>query len=163
MKPSSPALGLGADANPEAINLLGHNRARLEGFFAAIGERSFRASQLLKWVHQLGVDDYAEMSNLSKSLRTRLGEISALRPPEAVSEQRSADGTVKWLVKVDSGNCIETVFIPEADRGTLCISSQVGCTLNCSFCHTGTQPLVRNLTAAEIVGQILVARDELQE
>ncbi|MFT5448525.1 MAG: 23S rRNA (adenine2503-C2)-methyltransferase [Gammaproteobacteria bacterium] len=160
---SSPTLEVGAGAPPEALNLLGHNRARLESFFADIGEQSFRASQLLKWVHQLGVDDYAEMSNLSKSLRTRLGEISALRPPEAVSEQRSADGTVKWLIKVDSGNCIETVFIPEADRGTLCISSQVGCALNCSFCATAQQGFNRNLSSAEVIGQLWLARRALED
>lgn len=160
---SSPTIEVDADANAGAVNLLGHNRARLEGFFADIGERSFRASQLLKWVHQLGVDDYAQMSNLSKSLRTRLGQVSALRPPEAVSAQRSADGTVKWLIRVDSGNCIETVFIPEAGRGTLCISSQVGCALNCSFCATAQQGFNRNLSSAEIIGQLWLARRALED
>ena len=160
---SSPAPAAGEEGDRNAINLLGHNRARLEGFFADIGEPSFRARQLLKWVHQLGVDDYAEMSNLSKSLRSRLGEMTSLRPPEAVSEQRSADGTVKWLIKVDSGNCIETVFIPEADRGTLCISSQVGCALNCSFCATAQQGFNRNLSSAEVIGQLWLARRALAD
>lgn len=145
------------------LNLLGHNRARLEDFFTGIGERSFRASQLMKWVHQLGVDDYQQMSNLSKSLRKQLQETSALRPPEIVSEQRSSDGTVKWMIKVDSGNCIETVFIPEVDRGTLCVSSQVGCALNCSFCSTAQQGFNRNLSSAEIIGQLWLARRALND
>ena len=146
-----------------AKNLLGHNRARLESFFASIGERSFRANQLLKWVHQVGTDDFAQMNNLSKPLRERLSEIATLRAPEVVSEQRSADGTVKWLVQVDAGNCIETVFIPEAGRGTLCISSQVGCALNCSFCATAQQGFNRNLTSAEIIGQLWLARRALND
>jgi 23S rRNA (adenine2503-C2)-methyltransferase len=144
-------------------NLLGYNRARLESFFATIGERSFRASQVMKWAHQQGTTDFAQMSNLSKPLREQLDEIAALCPPAVVSEQRSADGTVKWLVQVDAGNCIETVFIPEADRGTLCISSQVGCALNCSFCSTAQQGFNRNLTSAEIIGQLWLARRALND
>ncbi len=150
----------GADG---ALNLLGHNRARLESFFTASGERPFRATQLIKWVHQLGIDNFAQMSNLSKPLRERLGAMNALRPPEMVSEQRSADGTVKWLIRVDAGNCIETVFIPESDRGTLCISSQVGCALNCSFCATARQGFNRNLSSAEIIGQLWLARRALDD
>ncbi len=142
-------------------NLLGHNRERLEALFAQMGERAFRASQVLKWVHQLGVDDWARMSNLSKDLRERLADAWLLRPPEVVSEQRSADGTVKWLLRVDTGNCIETVFIPEEGRGTLCVSSQVGCALNCSFCSTAQQGFNRNLSSAEIVGQLWLARRAL--
>lgn len=160
------ASGIIANTTSDAdgtVNLLGHNRAHLESFFADLGERSFRASQLMKWVHQLGIDNVAEMSNLSKPLRERLGQMSTLRPPEVVSEQRSADGTVKWLLKVDSGNCIETVFIPEAERGTLCISSQVGCALNCSFCSTAQQGFNRNLSSAEIIGQLWLARRALND
>ena len=129
----------------------------MEAFFSGLGEKSFRATQVLQWVHQRGVDDFAAMSNLSKELRARLQETAQIRLPELVMEQDSRDGTRKWLLKLDSGNCIETVFIPEADRGTLCISSQVGCSLNCTFCSTAQQGFNRNLTAAEIIGQLLVA------
>ena len=142
-------------------NLLGHGRTRLEALFEGMGERTFRASQLMKWVHQLGEDDFDAMTNLSKDLRERLSESACLRPPELVSEQRSEDGTIKWLMRVDAGNCIETVFIPEESRGTLCISSQVGCALNCSFCSTAQQGFNRNLTSAEIVGQLWLARRAL--
>jgi 23S rRNA (adenine2503-C2)-methyltransferase len=142
-------------------NLLGHNRKRLESVFDDMGERSFRASQLMKWVHQLGETDFEGMSNLSKALRRRLSESASLHAPEVVSEQRSEDGTVKWLLRVDSGNCIETVFIPETDRGTLCVSSQVGCALNCSFCSTAQQGFNRNLSSSEIIGQLWLARRAL--
>jgi 23S rRNA (adenine2503-C2)-methyltransferase len=120
-----------------------------------------RIEQVWQWIYHRGVRDFAEMTNLAKDLRTRLAEIFTLERPEVVERQISADGTRKYLLRVAGGGEIETVYIPEADRGTLCVSSQIGCTLTCSFCHTGTQRLVRNLTAAEIVGQILVARDDL--
>jgi 23S rRNA (adenine2503-C2)-methyltransferase len=146
-------LNLAADK----INLLNFDRKEMEAFFAGVGEKAFRATQVLQWVHQRGVDDFAAMSNLSKDLRTRLQDTAEIRLPELVMEQGSRDGTRKWLLKLDSGNCIETVFIPEIDRGTLCVSSQVGCSLNCTFCSTAQQGFNRNLTTAEIIGQLLVA------
>ena len=145
----------------EPVNLLGCNRDRLDVLFQSLGERGFRASQVLKWMHQHGEDDFQRMSNLSAALRERLAGLACVRPPEVVSEQRSADGTVKWLLRVDSGNCIETVFIPEHGRGTLCVSSQVGCALNCSFCSTARQGFNRNLSVAEIIGQLWLARRAL--
>lgn len=139
------------------INLLNFDRQEMEAFFAGVGEKAFRATQVLQWVHQRGVDNFADMTNLSKDLRARLQETADIRLPELVMEQGSRDGTRKWLLKLDSGNCIETVFIPETDRGTLCVSSQVGCSLNCTFCSTAQQGFNRNLSAAEIIGQLLVA------
>jgi len=141
----------------DKINLLNFDRQAMEAFFTAAGEKAFRATQVLQWVHQRGVDDFAAMSNLSMALRARLQETAEIRFPELVMEQGSRDGTRKWLLRLDSGNCIETVFIPETDRGTLCVSSQVGCSLNCSFCSTAQQGFNRNLSAAEIIGQLLVA------
>ncbi|PJN93900.1 23S rRNA (adenine(2503)-C(2))-methyltransferase RlmN, partial [Amaricoccus sp. HAR-UPW-R2A-40] len=120
-----------------------------------------RIEQVWQWIYHRGLRDFSEMTNLAKDLRTRLADQFMLERPEVVERQISADGTRKYLLRVAGGGEIETVYIPEADRGTLCVSSQIGCTLTCSFCHTGTQRLVRNLTAAEIVGQILVARDDL--
>jgi 23S rRNA (adenine2503-C2)-methyltransferase len=142
-------------------NLLDLDKEALQAFFAREGEKSFRASQLLQWIYQFGVSDFSAMTNLSKALRARLTEMAEIRAPEVVSEQRSSDGTIKWLLRVDSGNCIETVFIPEAERGTLCISSQVGCTLNCRFCSTAQQGFNRNLSVAEIIGQVWVAHQAL--
>ncbi len=139
------------------INLLNLNRQELEGFFADIGEKSFRATQLLKWIYHEGVDDFDLMTNLSKGLRARLGELAEIRLPEIESAHPSKDGSVKWVLRLDNGNHIETVFIPESDRGTLCVSSQVGCTLNCSFCSTARQGFNRNLTTAEIIGQVIIA------
>jgi 23S rRNA (adenine2503-C2)-methyltransferase len=130
-------------------------------------ELAMRASQLWHWIYHRGVREFPAMRNIARPLLERLGESFTLDRPEIVAEQVSVDGTRKWLLRMapahvfDKGAEIETVYIPESDRGTLCVSSQVGCTLNCSFCHTGTMPLVRNLTAAEIVGQVLVARDRL--
>jgi 23S rRNA (adenine2503-C2)-methyltransferase len=138
-------------------NLLGLTREQLELFFVALGEKPFRANQVCKWVHQLGIRDFSQMTNLSNALRSKLNLVAEVRPPEIVSEQISRDGTIKWLVRVDSGNCVETVFIPEDDRGTLCVSSQVGCALDCSFCSTAQQGFNRNLTAAEIIGQLWLA------
>jgi len=145
------------DQSPSRVNLLSLDRQAMAGFFTRLGEKAFRATQLLQWVHQRGVDDLEAMSNLSRSLRARLHEIAEIRLPELVMEQGSRDGTRKWLLRLDSGNCIETVFIPEEDRGTLCVSSQVGCSLNCSFCSTAQQGFNRNLGAAEIIGQLVVA------
>ena len=139
------------------VNLLDFDRAGLETFFAELGEKPFRAVQILKWLYQFGVNDFDEMSNLSKSLREQLKEKAEVRLPEIVTEQHSADGTSKWLLRLDSGNCVETVFIPEDDRGTLCVSSQIGCALECSFCSTAQQGFNRNLTTGEIIGQLWVA------
>jgi len=142
----------------QAVNLLGLTRAQLGDYFHQLGERPFRAVQVLKWVHQQLVTDFAAMTNLSKALRTRLAREAAVRLPEIVSTQRSADGTIKWLVRVASDNCIEMVFIPDEPRGTLCISSQVGCALNCTFCSTARQGFNRNLDSAEIIAQVWLAR-----
>ena len=122
-----------------------------------------RARQLWHWIYWRGATDFDVMTTLSKDLRKRLSEVCTLARPEIVTEQISEDGTRKWLLRFAPGVEVETVFIPEEDRGTLCVSSQVGCTLNCRFCHTGTQALVRNLTAQEIVAQVLIARDSLKE
>ncbi|MFQ6021201.1 MAG: 23S rRNA (adenine(2503)-C(2))-methyltransferase RlmN [Acidiferrobacterales bacterium] len=139
------------------LNLLGLDREGMMALFADLGERPFRASQVIQWIHRHGVEDVERMTNLSKPLRDRLQRIACVQAPSVVSDQIAADGTRKWLLQVDNDNCIETVFIPEEDRGTLCVSSQVGCTLNCSFCATGKQGFNRNLSAAEIVGQLRLA------
>jgi 23S rRNA (adenine2503-C2)-methyltransferase len=136
------------------INLFDLDEVRMRTFFESIGEKPFRAQQILKWVYHQGVTDFAEMTNLSLSLRQRLEALAILEPPSVLSEQRSADGTVKWLMGFGGGNAVETVFIPETSRGTLCISSQVGCALNCTFCSTGAQGFNRNLTTGEIIGQV---------
>ena len=136
------------------VNLLDFDAAGLAGYFESIGERGFRATQVVKWVHQLGIADFDAMTNLSRVLREHLREHSAIRPPALVTEQISRDGTRKWLMRVDSGNSIETVFIPDGERGTLCVSSQVGCPLDCAFCATARQGFSRNLTVAEIIGQV---------
>jgi len=141
--------------------LLNLDRAALEAFFVRQGEKAFRASQILKWVHQQGVGDFNRMTNLSKPLRSHLEHIATLDVPEIITTQVSSDGTRKWLLRLADGNAIETVFIPEADRGTLCVSSQVGCSLNCSFCSTARQGYNRNLTTAEIIAQLWVASREL--
>ena len=138
-------------------NLLGMSHEKLLALFQSMGESAFRATQVLKWIHQHGVDDIDAMTNISRDLRTKLKARAEIRAPEVVSELLSADGTRKWLIRVAGGDCIETVFIPEDDRGTLCISSQVGCALDCSFCSTGKQGFNRDLTAAEIIGQLWIA------
>ncbi|MGD8566498.1 MAG: 23S rRNA (adenine(2503)-C(2))-methyltransferase RlmN [Gammaproteobacteria bacterium] len=142
-------------------NLLDLSRTDLEAFFADLGEKPFRATQVLKWIYQHGVSDFDTMTNLSKALRSKLGDIADIRLPRVVASQRSSDGTHKWVLEIDSGNHIETVFIPEQDRGTLCVSSQVGCALACSFCSTAQQGFNRNLSTAEIIGQLWVANREL--
>ena len=139
------------------VNLLGLTVAQLGDFFETIGERRFRAVQVLKWIHQRGASDFQAMTDLGRALRDRLTEVAEICPPEVVSEQDSADGTCKWLIRVAGGDCVETVYIPERGRGTLCVSSQIGCTLDCSFCATGKQGFNRDLTAAEIIGQVWVA------
>ena len=143
------------------VNLLGFDRTALTGFVADLGEPSYRTDQILKWVHQRNVTDFNEMTDLSKQLRGRLSEIALIKGLDAVSDIVSEDGTRKWLLELEDGNCIETVFIPEESRGTLCISSQVGCSLTCSFCATGRQGFNRNLTTAEIVAQVLFAINKL--
>ncbi len=152
------------NAQPSSkTNLIGFDRAQMEAFFAGIGEKPFRATQVMKWIHQLGVSDFAEMTNLSKALREKLAETCEITTPAILSDQLSEDGTRKWLLSVPGKSAIEMVFIPEEDRGTLCVSSQVGCTLDCSFCATGKQGFNRDLTPAEIVGQVWLAKKLLGE
>ncbi|WP_113888135.1 23S rRNA (adenine(2503)-C(2))-methyltransferase RlmN [Roseiarcus fermentans] len=157
--------------DPAPLSLAGASRAELSGALASLGaperELKMRVSQLWHWIYHRGARDFASMRNIARPLLAALAEGHDLARPEVVAEQVSSDGTRKWLLRMrpahahDKGAEIECVYIPESDRGTLCVSSQVGCTLNCTFCHTGTMPLVRNLTAAEIVGQVLAARDRL--
>ncbi len=146
-------------------NLVGMTRDGLADALRAAGtpedQVAMRSRQLWQWIYHRGVADFAAMTNLARDYRALLAEHFTIERPEIVTRQISEDGTRKYLLRIAGGHEIETVYIPEEDRGTLCVSSQVGCTLTCSFCHTGTQRLVRNLTAAEIVGQILVARDDL--
>lgn len=147
----------------DKVNLMGFDRQSMEAYFASLGEKSFRASQVMKWIHQVGVSDFAEMTNLSKTLRALLSERAQISLPEIISDDLSEDGTRKWLLKVPGKSAIEMVFIPEDSRGTLCVSSQVGCTLNCSFCATGKQGYNRDLTTAEIIGQVWLAKHLLSE
>lgn len=147
----------------EPQNLLGMDRPAMERYFVEIGEKAFRAKQLTKWIHQLGVIDLDQMSNLSKALRAELRQKAIIQHPEVVLDELSKDGTRKWVLQLSDGNRIETVFIPEADRGTLCVSSQVGCALDCSFCSTGRQGFNRNLSSAEIISQLWLATQLLEE
>ena len=139
------------------VNLLGLSRKKMEAYFLTIGEKKFRAEQVLKWIHHHRVDNFDDMTNISKSLRERLKANAEIRGPEVVSSHFSEDGTCKWVVRVASGSCVETVFIPDNGRGTLCVSSQAGCSLDCSFCSTGKQGFNSDLTVAEIIGQVWVA------
>ncbi len=136
------------------VNLFNLNRAGLEEFFVTLGEKSFRAQQVMKWIYHQGVTDFEQMTNLGKSLRERLAEVAVIEPLRIVTEQVSDDGTRKWLMALGERNAIEAVYIPEPGRGTLCVSSQVGCALNCSFCSTATQGFNRNLETSEIIGQV---------
>ena len=145
-------------AAPERTNLLGLPRGEMQGFFASLGEKPFRAAQVLKWIHHRHAASFGAMTDLGKALRARLDTVAEIRAPEAVADRVSADGTRKWLFEVGAGNCVETVYIPDGDRGTLCVSSQVGCALNCTFCATAQQGFNRNLRASEIVGQLWAAR-----
>ena len=145
------------ESSIERVNLLGLTLPKMEAFFLSIGEKRFRGAQMVKWIHQQGVTDFDQMTNLSKSLRDRLKDIAEVRPPRVTFQGDSEDGTRKWLMEVDGGSKVETVYIPEGDRGTLCVSSQVGCSLDCSFCSTGKQGFNKNLTAAEIIGQVYLA------
>ena len=146
---------------PTAINLMSLDRMSMETWFSALGEKSFRARQVLQWIYQRRVTDIDAMTDLAKSLRARLNEGADIVFPEVAGQRVSTDGTVKWLLKLADGNCIETVFIPESGRGTLCVSSQVGCALNCSFCATARQGYNRNLSVDEIIGQVWVANRAL--
>ncbi|HEU4476350.1 MAG TPA: 23S rRNA (adenine(2503)-C(2))-methyltransferase RlmN [Methyloceanibacter sp.] len=165
MSPHSSAIALPKSERQRVTSLIGLSRAGLAACLRELGvpERQvrMRASQLWSWLHVRGASDFAGMTDIAQELRGELAEAFTLDRPEFVTEQLSVDGTRKWLLRLADGKEVETVYIPEGDRGTLCISSQVGCTLTCSFCHTGTQRLVRNLTAGEIVGQIMLARDRI--
>lgn len=153
---TSPAIVEVAEGSAK-MNLLGLPEAKLVAFFESIGEKKFRAIQVMKWIHQLGADNFDDMTNVSKDLRAKLKDIAEIRLPEVVQQFDSTDGTRKFLIRVSGNNVIETVFIPDGDRGTLCVSSQVGCSLDCSFCATGKQGFNRDLTAAEIIGQVWIA------
>ncbi|MCZ6804729.1 MAG: 23S rRNA (adenine(2503)-C(2))-methyltransferase RlmN [Proteobacteria bacterium] len=142
-------------------NLLDYDQKSLESYFIEIGDKSFRAQQVLKWIYHHGVVDFKLMTNFSKHLRSYLEQNTIIKLPEIITEQHSGDGTRKWLVQIDDNNSIETVFIPENDRGTLCISSQAGCPLDCKFCSTGQQGFNRNLSTSEIIGQAWIANKAL--
>ena len=155
---------MSAAANPAStpapkspINLFGLDRAALRAVFAEMGEKPFRADQVMQWIYRRGLDDFDGMTNVALALRERMKQCFEIRHPELVTEQVSKDGTRKWVLRLDGGNAVETVFIPEDDRGTLCISSQVGCAMDCSFCSTGKQGLNRNMTTAEIIAQVWFA------
>lgn len=139
------------------VNLLGLTQPQLEQFFESIGEKRFRAGQVMKWIHHFGAEDFDAMTNLGKALREKLKACAEIRGPEIVSQDISSDGTRKWVVRVASGSCVETVYIPVDGRGTLCVSSQAGCALDCSFCSTGKQGFNSDLSAAEIIGQVWIA------
>ena len=162
-------LSSASPARPAPVNLSGLTRTELQAALVASGltppeKARMRASQLWRWIHHFGVTDFAAMTDVAKELRSGLADHFTLARPEVVERQISKDGSRKWLIRTAPGIEIETVYIPDVGRaGALCVSSQVGCTLNCTFCHTGTQPLVRNLTAAEIIAQVQVARDDLEE
>ena len=133
----------------------------MEAFFLGLGEKKFRAHQVMKWMYHQRVIDFAGMSDVGKALRAKLESVAEIRPPRSIVDKHSTDGTAKWVLGLDGGNAVETVYIPEPTRGTLCVSSQVGCGLNCTFCSTATQGFARNLSAAEIVGQVWHAANEL--
>jgi len=143
------------------VNLLEFDLKGLTDYFQGIGEKPFRAKQVLRWLHHFGAEDFGQMTDLAKDLRAKLTEVAEIRPPRLVDEQASADGTRKFLLEVGPGNRVETVFIPEKDRGTLCVSTQVGCALECQFCSTGRQGFNRNLSVAEIIGQLWWANKQL--
>jgi len=142
-------------------NLFDYDRKGLRDLFAQLGEKPYRADQVMKWVYHRHVTDFAQMTDVGKSLRDKLSDAIEITPPNTLFEKQASDGTYKWLLGMDGGNAIEAVFIPETSRGTLCVSSQVGCGLNCQFCSTATQGFNRNLSAAEIIGQVWVAAKHL--
>ncbi len=168
-KPKSPTflvpeqnkIPLTVDTVSKRVNLLDLDEAGLRAFFESIGEKPFRAQQVMKWIYHQSVTDFSDMTNLGLALREKLQSIAEIRLPEILREQRSSDGTVKWLIGFQGGNAVETVYIPEPKRGTLCVSSQVGCALNCTFCSTGAQGFARNLGTAEIIGQVWLAANAL--
>lgn len=159
------ALNTAEQVTPQSVktNLLGLSVSKLGDFFEQLGEKRFRATQMVKWIHQMGECDFDQMTNLSKSLREKLHESAEICLPEVVSCQDSIDGTRKWLIRVEGGSCIEMVYIPEKDRGTLCVSSQIGCALDCSFCATGKQGFNRDLNTAEIIGQLWIAAQSFDQ
>ena len=144
-----------------AENLLNFDADQLTAWFAEQGEKPFRARQVLRWLHKAGEPDFDAMSDLAASLRAKLKESACVVAPKVMREELSEDGTRKWLLDVGTGNAVETVFIPEAERGTLCVSTQAGCALDCAFCSTGKQGFNRNLTVAEIIGQLWWANREI--
>jgi len=150
-----------ASARSNLVNLLDFDRKGLAAFFVEMGEKPFRATQLLKWIYQEDVTDFEQMTNLSKSLRAYLQEHCTITAPEMLVEQVASDGTRKWAIEMSGGNRVETVFIPEEKRGTLCVSSQIGCALACTFCSTAKQGFNRNLSVSEIIGQLYVAQQRL--
>jgi len=152
-----------ADAVVQPVNLLGLTRPELEAFVASLGSKPFRARQLMNWIYRRGCGDFAAMTDLARDFRAQLAARAEIRTPEVVTVQQASDGTRKWLLRADASQAFEMVFIPEADRGTLCISSQVGCALDCAFCSTAQQGFNRNLSSAEIVGQVWLAKQELGE
>lgn len=162
--PLNQEIGNGQEAALDTRkNLIGMDREDMLAAVLEMGEAKFRAKQLFQWVYNRGVTNFEDMTNMAKPLRAKMAEHFKIERPLVSVHQQSKDGTQKWLLKYDDGNEAETVYIPEDDRGTLCVSSQVGCTLTCKFCHTGTQKLVRNLTPGDIVGQVMLARDALGE
>ncbi len=158
----SRPLGAARRGLMQPVNLLDFDLEGMAAFCESLGEKRFRATQLFRWIHQRGAGDFAQMSDLAKSLRDKLADTATIAPLQIISEHVSADGTVKWLFDVGAGNAIETVFIPEDDRGTLCISSQAGCAVGCRFCSTGHQGFSRNLTSGEIVAQLWQAEHALR-
>jgi 23S rRNA (adenine2503-C2)-methyltransferase len=158
----SRPLGAARRGLMQPVNLLDFDLEGMAAFCESLGEKRFRATQLFRWIHQKGAGDFAQMSDLAKSLRDKLADTATIAPLQIISEHVSADGTVKWLFDVGAGNAIETVFIPEDDRGTLCISSQAGCAVGCRFCSTGHQGFSRNLTSGEIVAQLWQAEHALR-
>ncbi|WIG55311.1 MAG: 23S rRNA (adenine(2503)-C(2))-methyltransferase RlmN [Rhodanobacteraceae bacterium] len=148
-------------ADVARANLLDFDRHGMRDFFAGLGEKPYRADQVMKWIYHRLISDFGAMTDLGKSLREKLPEVAVVAPPKALLDKASSDGTRKWLLGMDAGNAVETVYIPEPTRGTLCVSSQIGCGLNCRFCSTGTQGFNRNLAASEIIGQVWHAAKQL--
>lgn len=145
------------------VDIYNLDKSELSQELSTMGEKSYRAEQIWHWLYVQGVTKFSQMSNLSPSLQEKLDKHFVISRQKIAVKQESTDGTIKWLLKLEDGNKVEVVFIPEKTRGTLCISSQVGCTLTCSFCHTGTQRFVRNLTTSEVIGQLILAKDELND
>ena len=163
MEDSKYKTSISSPENNPKTNLLGLTKAEIKLLLNKINLPNFRASQIWNWIYRSGTIDFNEMTNISKDLRSLLSQNFNIWRPKISSTHQSQDGTIKWLLKLDDGNEVETVWIPDEERGTLCISSQVGCTLTCKFCHTGTQRLVRNLSSSEIVGQVMLAMDQLKD